>query len=184
MMNLPMDVFLIVLLSLILISAAINDLRFQKIPNLITYPSMAVAIGYYGVVYGMDGLLFSAGGLMVGIGVFIIPYSMGIMGAGDAKLMGAAGAILGAKGVLIAMLFTAIVGGVYALVLLLIHRQYGIRFIRRLLTTLKTFVLTRQFIPIPETQKEAAPKLCYGVAIALGTLIHVSLELSGHSWLS
>ena len=79
-MNLSINVFLIIFLSIILIAAAVNDLRFQKIPNLLTYPSMAIAVGCHVVMNGLDGLLFSAGDLALGIAVFILPYLMGGMG--------------------------------------------------------------------------------------------------------
>jgi prepilin peptidase CpaA len=164
--------------------AAVQDMRFQKIPNLVTYPTMSIALVYHFVTNRLDGLLFSAGGLTVGIAIFILPYLMGGMGAGDAKLMGAAGAVLGPRGVFAAFLFTAIIGGVYALILLLIHRQYSKGLITRHVRTLKTFAVTRQFIPIPAAEDEQKPKLCYGIAIALGTLSYMFLELSGHNFLT
>ena len=179
-MNLSIDVFLIIFLSIILIAAAVNDLRFQKIPNLLTYPAMGIALGYHFIISGPDGLLFSAGGLAFGIAVFILPYLMGGMGAGDAKLMGAVGAILGARVVFIAFLFTAIAGGIYALILLLVRRQAFKGFWQRHVTTLKTFIFTGQFIPIPGDSNKKKPKLCYGIAIALGTLFSVFLEFSGY----
>ncbi len=174
------DVFLIIFLSIILIVAAVNDLRFQKIPNLLTYPSMGIALVYHFIMSGPDGLLFSAGGLALGIAVLILPYLMGGMGAGDAKLMGAVGAILGAKGVFVAFLFTAIAGGIYALILLLVQRRAFKGFWQRQAATLKTFMFTRQFIPIPGDSNEKKPKLCYGIAIATGTLLSVFCELSGY----
>ncbi len=176
-MNLSIDIFLIIFLSIILIAAAVNDMRFQKIPNLLTYPAMAVALGCHVVMNGLDGLLFSAGGLALGIAVFILPYLMGGMGAGDAKLMGAVGAILGARGVFIAFLFTAIIGGVYALILVLIKRQDCKCFYIKQGATLKTFIFTRQFIPISGDSNEKNPRRCYGIAIAMGTLFSVFLEL-------
>ena len=94
--------------------------------------------------------------------------------------MGAVGAILGARGVFIAFLFTAIIGGVYALILILIKRQHFKGFFTRQAATLKTFMFTGQFIPIPGDSKEKKPKLCYGIAIALGTLFSVFLEFSGY----
>ena len=179
-MNLSIDIFLIIFLCIILIAAAVNDLRFQKIPNLLTYPAMGIALVYHFIMSGPDGLLFSAGGLTLGIAVFILPYLMGGMGAGDAKLMGAVGAILGAKGVFVAFLFTAIAGGVYALILVLIKRQHFKDFFTRQAATLKTFILTKQFILIPGDEDEKKPKLCYGIAIALGTMFSVFLEFSGY----
>ena len=178
-MNLSIDVFLIIFLSIILIAAAVNDLLFQKIPNLLTYPGMAVALVYHFMMNGLDGLLFSAGGLALGTAVFILPYLMGGMGAGDAKLMGTVGAILGARGVFIAFLFTAIIGGVYALIVVLIKRQHFKGFFTKQAATLKTFIFTKQFIPIQGDQNEKKPKLCYGIAIAIGTLFSVFLEFSG-----
>jgi prepilin peptidase CpaA len=173
------DIFLVVVLSGVLIAAAVKDLESQKIPNLLTYPTMGIGVVYHGMTNGLEGLLFSVGGLAIGIGVLILPYIMGGMGAGDAKLMGAAGTVLGPSGVFKAFLFTAVVGGFYALILLLVRRQYAKDFITRHATTLKTFAVTRQFIPIPETKDEKKPKLCYGMAIALGTLSYMLLELWG-----
>ena len=178
-MSLSIDVFLIIFLSAVLIVASVNDLRFQKIPNLLTYPAMAIAVGCHVVMNGLDGLLFSAGGLALGIAVLILPYLMGVMGAGDTKLMGAVGAILGARGVFIAFLFTAIMGGVYALIVVLIKRQHFKGFFTRQAATLKTFIFTKQFIPIPGDSNEKIPRLCYGIAIAIGTLFSVFLEFSG-----
>jgi prepilin peptidase CpaA len=179
-MNVGVDLYSVIFLSGILIAAVANDLRFQKIPNLLTYPAMAIALGYHFVMNGLDGLIFSAAGLALGIAVLILPYLMGGMGAGDAKLMGAVGTILGAKGVFVAFLFTAIAGGIYALILLFFNRRYFKGFFARQTTTLKTFIFTRQFIPIPGDQKKKKPKLCYGAAIAVGTLMSVFLEFSGY----
>ena len=173
------DIYLIIFLSAVLIVASVNDLRFQKIPDLLTYPVMLIAVGCHVVMNGLNGLLFSVGGLALGIAVFILPYLMGGMGAGDAKLMGAVGAILGAKGVFVAFLFTAIAGGIYALILFMVRRRAFKGFWQRQAATLKTFIFTRQFIPIPGDSNEKKPKLCYGVAIALGTLFSVFLEFSG-----
>lgn len=170
-MNLSPDVFLILLLSTILVAAAVQDLRFQKIPNLLTYPTMAAGLACHSMTNGLDGLLFSAGGLALGTGIFILPYLMGVMGAGDAKLMGAAGAVLGLKGVFIAFLLTAIVGGIYALIILFINRRKG--FFTGLATTLKTFVFTGQFIRMTGAEDEKKPKLWYGICVAFGTLLYI-----------
>ena len=174
------NISLIMLLGIVLIVATVTDLRFQKIPNLLTYPTMAVALGYHFITNGVDGLQFAAGGLALGVAILILPYLMGGMGAGDAKLMGVVGAITGPRGVFIAFLCAAIVGGVYAVALLLVNRRYLNGFITKHVTRLKTFIFRGQFIPIPATEDEERPKLCYGVAIALGTLFSILLESSGY----
>ena len=174
------DISLIMFLGIVLIVATVTDLRFQKIPNILTFPVMVIALTYHGVTNGLDGLLFSAAGLALGIGLLILPYLLGVMGAGDVKLMGAVGAILGARGAFIAFLFTGIAGGIYALIILLIRRKECRAWVTRHATTLKTFLFTGHFIPIPADKDEKTPRLFYGVAIASGTLFSVFLELSGY----
>lgn len=156
------------------------DFHRQKIPNLITYPSMVIAFSYHGTMRGVDGLLFSLAGLVVGISIFLLPYLMGGMGAGDAKLMGAVGGLIGAKGVFFAFLCTAIVGMVYALVLILIYRPHFSGFLKKQMTTLWTFILTRKYIPNPIQAGQNRPRLCYGLAIALGTGLYIFLNQSGY----
>jgi prepilin peptidase CpaA len=180
-MNFVIDPFTIILLSSILVIAATIDLRVQKIPNLLTFPTMILGLIYYSITTGWNGLLFSREGLTLGIAIFIIPYLMGGMGAGDAKLMGAIGAIIGPKGVLLASLFTAIVGGIYALTILLLNHKYSKSFIVRNAMTLKTLALTGQFIPISADESEKKFTLCYGVAIAIGTISYLLLEFYGYN---
>ena len=45
------------------------------------------------------------------------------MGAGDAKLLGAVGSYIGAKSVFISFLFTAVAGGIYALLILILYNK-------------------------------------------------------------
>lgn len=176
------DPFLLFFLVAILIFSAVNDYRFQKIPNRFTFPAMLVSLTYHLVTNGPGGLLFSVSGLAAGIALLIIPYLMGKMGAGDAKLMGAVGAVLGTKGVVISFLYTAICGGVYALLLTVVHREHFRGFYRKQFITLQTLILTKRYIPDPEVK--GRPKLCYGIAIALGTFIHLGLAMAGHDLLN
>ena len=174
-----MDTNLIIFLSAVLIVAATFDLLVHKIPNLLTYPTMVSAVVYYFIIMGLDGALFSLKGLAVGIILFILPYLMGVMGAGDAKLMGAVGSLLGAKGVFIATVCTAIVGGCYAVILLLSHPKYLQEFLHRNFASLKTFIFTGQYISIPAAEPDRQPKLYYGLAIALGTFLYLFLNYLG-----
>jgi prepilin peptidase CpaA len=174
------DYFLILLLLSILTISAVIDFRSQKIPNLITLPTVVIALLYHFLTHGIDGLIYSSHGLATGIGLLIIPYMLGFSGAGDAKLMGAVGAILGSKNVFVAFLLTALVGGIYAVILLLLNKKQFKGFFKKQFITLKLFILTREFIPDPVEENSKKPKLCYGVAIALGTFIYMGLDLTGH----
>jgi len=179
-----MDYFVTIFLSVLLIASTIIDLKTQKIPNLITLPGMLIALGYHSTMNGLDGLLFSAGGIGVGIGLLIIPYLMGGMGAGDAKLMGAIGGFIGVKAAFFAFLIIAAVGGVYALILVVFYRSNFSGFFRKQFDTLVSFILMQKYIPDIEESEKSRPKLCYGLAIALGTGIYIFLDTTGYGFLS
>lgn len=174
-----MEIFPIVLLLFGLLIAAVQDFRTGKIPNLVTFPMMLLGLTYHGLITGLNGLGFSAGGLFLGIGILLIPYLMGSTGAGDAKLMGAVGAIVGVKGVILAGVFSILLGLVYALVLLIIHLDYARSRLRRIGMTFKTLFLTAQFIAIPPGKDENRPILRYAIPIALGTMCYVVLKITG-----
>ena len=65
------------------------------------------------------GLLQGILGMFAGLAIFFLPFAMGGMGAGDVKLMGAIGALMGWKFSVMTALYSAIVGGVMVLIYLL-----------------------------------------------------------------
>jgi len=162
------------ILAIVLLIGTAWDLRFHKIPNWLTFPVAGMAIITHTWMKGFSGFLFGLEGVAVGIAILLPGYLRGGMGAGDAKLLGAVGGLLGPKGVFTAFLFTALVGGIYALVLLVSH-GYLKKAVLRYKIMLATFIFTRNFIYIPPPGKERKPLLCYGLAIALGTLLSVTV---------
>ena len=175
------DLTLMAYLGGILIIAAITDIRSQRIPNMLTFTTMVLSLLYHIQGSGLHGLLFSLSGLALGLAFFMLPYLMGGMGAGDVKLLGAVGAALGPKGVFVAALCTALVGGVYAAALLLIKYKDCKGLIARYTTTLKIYAATGELFTIPAGEDEKPPKLCYGVAIAIGTLGAIYLHTTNNS---
>jgi len=182
-MILPDDGLFFLFASCVLITAAILDLRYQRIPNALTFPTILIALAYAGFTRGVDGLLFSTGGMVLGMATLIVPYLMGGMGAGDVKLLGAVGAILGPLGVVNAFVLTALVGVIYAVLAVLFNYKGARGVAARLTTIFKTLVRTGQFIYIPAPKGEEQPKLCYGIAISLGALCTIAWKLLHHSFL-
>lgn len=64
-------------------------------------------------------------GGIVGSGLFIVPYAIGQMGAGDVKLLGMCGLYLGTVPVITAALYAMLAGGLLAL-FYLYHIRIGI----------------------------------------------------------
>ena len=150
--------------------ALIHDVKSGRIPNWLTFPLMTMGLGYHLVMQGTAGLVFSTSGMCIGFCLFIILYLMGGMGAGDVKLMSGIGSLIGPGNVLYAAFYTAIAGGVYALLVLIILRR-GRRILSRYWIMAMTFVRTGRFAYMPKPEGEVTPVLKYGIAITAGTLI-------------
>ncbi len=102
-------------LMITLLISSVTDLYQRRIPNLVTGPAILMALLTHGYIGGLDGFLFSLQGLLLGFIIFLIPYLLGGMGAGDVKLMSVVGAVLGWGQTLMALLFIAVCGGIIAL---------------------------------------------------------------------
>lgn len=169
----PMYTTHITIVCIALIIAVYTDIREQRIHNWLTASVAIVGITLHGLTEGMDGLSFAFSGLGLGLAVMIVPYLLGFMGGGDVKLMAAIGACLGAPEVFTAFLFTSIAGGVYALGVLLFRRTILKQVLTNLWTALWLFSTTKKmdYATVQSMDDTVVlPRLCYGVAIAVGTV--------------
>jgi len=162
--------FINITLFIILLIAVLTDLSQRRIPNLLTFPAMLLGVLAHSYQSGVGGMLFSTGGLALGLGLLLIFYIFGMMGAGDVKLMGAVGSFLGPMGVFQAFLFTALAGGLYAVVVLALKGEL-VRFLTRLGMSLYLSIAQRKPALLPDEAAKELPVLCYGVAIAVGTTV-------------
>jgi prepilin peptidase CpaA len=96
------------------IAACIDDLRRRQISNWIPASALASGLVLQTVQHGLRGTGSALLGTLAGAGVFLIFYLLGGMGGGDVKLMAGFGALLGAKRLFEAALWTAGCGGVLA----------------------------------------------------------------------
>lgn len=99
--------------------ACVTDLRSQRIPNILTFGGAVAGVVFHSVIGSGEGFFLSVSGWAVGVGVFLLPFALGGMGAGDVKLVAALGAWLGPIDTLWLGMYTALAGGVAALVLAL-----------------------------------------------------------------
>ena len=147
-----------VLVAFVLV-VIVTDWRWQRIPNLVTFPTMGIGL-VLGAIEGLpgellqSGLLDHAAGLAIGLAVSYPFYVGGGIKAGDAKMLMAIGAVRGSIFLLNAALYGALAGGVLALVLM----------------------ITRRLTPpevAPRNRLEAVLKarIPYGVALGIGALI-------------
>jgi prepilin peptidase CpaA len=148
------------------LAATVIDLRTRRIPNALT--ALMTGIGIAMAATGISGISAWAavGGFVVGMLLMMPGYLLGATGAGDVKLMGAIGAILGPAVVVSAFLFTAIAGGVLALV---VARRRG-----RVAATLAgagKLIATPSGARTEIKAATAARRFAYGPAIAVGSIM-------------
>jgi prepilin peptidase CpaA len=159
------------ILTIILVMlCAIWDLRESRIPNFFTFPFALIGVAFHGSTNGLDGAFFSIAGLLAGAALLAAPYLLSGMGAGDVKLMGAVGSLLGAKATFNAFIFIALAGGMYAMAIVLMNRKAFRGFFHDKLHALLNMVLLKRYVPIHSANSQQRPRLKYGVAIAVGTM--------------
>lgn len=102
--------------------AAVSDLRFQRIPNKLTYPAAVAGVVMHclvGFVHAnetiLSGLKESLLGLALGFGVLFLGYMFGGIGGGDVKLAAALGAMVGLDVTGNGLLYMGLLGGAMAL---------------------------------------------------------------------
>lgn len=107
--------------------AAVLDVRFRRIPNLLTAGGLLLGLALGFADGRVDGLLESVAGAGTGLLLFLPLYALGVMGAGDVKLLASAGSFLGFPAIVWGALCTAIAGGVLAAAVLAARRRPRVR---------------------------------------------------------
>ena len=129
----------------------------------------------------MSDFSYSAIGFLVGLGIFIIPFSLGWIGAGDVKLCGVIGAMLGVKWLPRVLLYSAMTAGMIALASVLVGR-YRPGFVKSAWIECKIAALSFGRI-LPESVNMRVSKGAYslplGVALSFGTLLAYFVDPAG-----
>ena len=102
---------------------AAYDLRCRRVPNFITLPAALFGLGLHAARGGWTQLGSSLAAGLICLAIFAVFYIAGGMGAGDVKLMTAAGCLAGLPHVATLLFLTALAGGVMALGLALARGQ-------------------------------------------------------------
>ncbi len=112
------DIFLLI----ILVICVITDIKNRKIYNKVIFPALLAAFVFHFASGGWEGLSHSFIGFLIGLGLLLIPYLLGGMGAGDVKLLALIGALKGGSFVFQSFLYIAIFGALMALAIILFRK--------------------------------------------------------------
>lgn len=110
-----------ILLGILVAIAATYDIRYRRIPNWLVLAGIIAGLSWNVSASGLPGLGRAAAGLGLGFILYFPLYLLRARGAGDVKLLAAAGAIAGPGNCFWIFLLTAILGGVIAMLLLMIR---------------------------------------------------------------
>ena len=146
-------------------ASALVDLWSRRVPNELTLG--LTILGLTLAVFGLSGLspVAAIGGLALGLLLMLPGHVIGATGAGDVKLFAALGTLLGPSGIAVAFLYSAIAGGVLAVVV-----ARSRRVLRETVDRTATLVRTGggNVAAIEDTSKNN--RFAYAPAIALGAL--------------
>ncbi|MCO5168573.1 MAG: prepilin peptidase [Planctomycetes bacterium] len=166
------DLIRVALLFVTVAVAATTDTLSRRVPNVVTYPAMALglALGFGIGQVGLDAslaqhhLLSHTLGLLVAAGIFLIAWWAGGVKGGEVKLAGAVGALGGLQFAVAAMFWSSVIGAIMALWLLLLRG----RLLEGLRRSVRYALLLRA--DPPPKDDPARLSIPYAVAIAFGTV--------------
>ncbi|MCB9475290.1 MAG: prepilin peptidase [Deltaproteobacteria bacterium] len=102
-------------LFLTILVCAISDIKDGIIPNKITYSVLILGLVLGLLNGGGSGFIQALFGAAIGFALLFFFYLWGGFGGGDVKLMAAIGALKGYPFVIYAAFYSAIIGGIYSL---------------------------------------------------------------------
>jgi prepilin peptidase CpaA len=165
-----------ILSAIVALTAGVTDARWRRIPNWLTYPAVPCAILLHTLADGSHGAWLSVKGAGIGLGILLPFVLIRSLGGGDWKLMGALGAFFGPQRLVQVLIYTLLINGVMALVLVIWKKRLG-KTLRNVATMTASFFRfhlpgTDMTIDNPE-----AVKVPFGVAAAIAVLIYMPSQL-------
>ncbi len=145
-------------------SSAVVDLYTRRIPNPLTLGITIAGLMLAAVGSGPLSMTQALMGFVIGLVLMLPGHVIGATGAGDVKLFAALGTLLGPQGIVIAFMYTAMAGGILAVLVALQRSLLRVTFAR-----VSTLVRTGG-ANVSEIERATVNRFAYAPAIALGSL--------------
>ena len=165
-----------ILLTPWLVALCVSDVRFRRLPNVLTFGGLAVACALsfiFGGVAALTDALLAAGCAFL---FLILPFLLRAAGAGDVKMLAAAAAFLGLREVPFFLLATSFAGLLVAFVMILMKQVSSAR-LKHAFRTLFDWRYDRKAgraaLPPKDDERSRVP---FGCAIAIGAWATLIME--------
>ena len=171
-----LDVSIIVLTSL----SVFFDVTARRIPNWLIVSGVVTAIFINGL-QGFSQLSKSLLGLFLGMAVFMIPFALRSMGAGDVKYFGVVGALVGVQWLPRILFYSSIAAGLIAVICLIVARLDFTSLRKRYLNCKVAVMPFGRVLPDSLNIRTVGGgySVPWGVAIGMGTIVAYYLDPSG-----
>ncbi|HZT31096.1 MAG TPA: A24 family peptidase [Bryobacteraceae bacterium] len=168
----------VALLLLVVLPAGIFDIRTRRIPNWLTVSGLLLGLALNTFLFGTSGLGHAALGFALAFVAYLLLHLLHAMGAGDVKLMAAVGGIVGPGAWFRIFALSAVLGGLFALALLIWRRSlrrtlWNVLFILNEMRHLRAPYLTREDLDVQHPQALTLP---HGAVVALGSLAFLAIS--------
>ena len=151
--------------------AGFTDWRWRRIPNWLTVSGLVAGIAVNGWIGAWPGVKASLLGAGLGL-LLLLPFVLvRSLGAGDWKLAGAVGAVVGPGTLVNFLMVSVFVAGVMAIGLVIYKRRVGqtLHNIGQMLASLIRFHMLGNEVSLDNPQSLKVP---YGVALALTVMLY------------
>jgi len=169
-------------LMVMLLAAAILDVRYRRIPNWLTVSGLVLGLAMNTVIGAPDaGFVFSLTGFLVAFAIYAALYAVRAMGGGDVKLMAAVGALLGWQRWAGLFFVTALIGGVMAILVVVARRRltktlFNVSFILSEMKSGRPAYLGNEELDVTSKKSVGLP---HGAVIAVSAVFYLALCVHG-----
>jgi len=153
------------------LAAALLDWRSRRIPNCLTVPGLLLGVAVHTMLGGWHGTLIAVEGAGLALVLLLPPVMIRVLGAGDWKLVGAVGALLGPVLMLFVLFCSLLVSGLMAVVQMIRARRVVETFRNMIVLVRGFFAFGMKTNSQISLDNPALMKLPFGVAVAAATII-------------
>jgi prepilin peptidase CpaA len=155
-----------------------TDWRSRRIPNWLTMPTLIAGIALNSAVAGWTGAKEALLGAGLGLGILLPFVLIRSLGAGDWKLIGAVGAFLGPARLITVLMWTILVAGLMAVVMIIWKKR-----VKQTARNLAHMIagLFALHLPGPEVSLDnpESSKIPFGVAVAVTVVLYTVSQAWG-----
>jgi len=169
-----------ILLAVVALLAGYYDIRFRRIPNWLTLPTVLVGLALNALLANpfWDGLKDAGLAILLALALNFPLYLLRALGAGDVKLLAAIGALVGWRDWIAIFWSSLLLAGVLAVILIVSSGRVG-KTLRNVAAIVGEMVhLRAPYNKSPEldVRSQSSARLPLGAAIALGCFAFVGFQ--------